>query len=75
MVHSFGRNSIYGIIQPYMFFKFIYNATEGIKQLEGQILGITYNYNLVPKSYEIGNGFRRFFCQSNIAFRSDPNAR
>ena len=70
----FWQNSIYDIIKPYMFFKFIYNTAEGIKQLEGQILGISYNYNLVPNNYEIGNGFRRFFCQSHIAFRSDPNA-
>ena len=69
----FWNNSVYGIIRPYTFFRFFYTTVERIKRLEGQVIGITYNYNLVSKSYEIGNGLRRFFCKSTIAFRSNPN--
>ena len=68
------NNSIYGLIDPYTFFRFIYTTAEGIKELQGQVVGVSYNYNLNPKSYEIGNGLRRFFCNSIITFRSDPNA-
>ena len=68
------NNSVYSLIGPYTFFRFIYSTAERIKQLEGQITSITYNYNKVPKAYEIGGGKRRFFCQSIISFRSDPNA-